>query len=181
MILSGREISSQVANGSITIEPFEKSLLNPNSYNYRLGESLMVSETYIQDPRLPSTWRKILIGAEGVIIEPGRFYLGATFEEIGSKNFVISLIGRSSIGRLGLYLQISADLSQIGLVHRWTLELTSVQPVRVYPRMKIGQVSFWRPSGDRADYNGRYSGTQQPTSSRFWIDWEDGPSTSSSR
>ena len=68
-----------------------------------------------------------------------------------------SLIGRSSVGRLGLFLQITADLGQLGAKHSWTLELKVVQPLIVYPMMKIGQVSFWVPEGEFSDYDGKYA------------------------
>ena len=58
-----------------------------------------------------------------------------------------SLIGRSSVGRLGLFLQITADLGHLGKAHCWTLELKVVQSLIVYPHMKIGQVSFWQVTG----------------------------------
>ena len=66
------------------------------------------------------------------------------------------------MGRLGLFLQLSADLGHIGAVHCWTLELTVVQPVRVYPGMRIGQVSFWVPEGDRVLYGGTYGRISEP-------------------
>ena len=53
------------------------------------------------------------------------------------------LLGRSSIGRLGIFLNVTADLGHIGSCSHWTLEITVVQPVRIYPGTKIGQVSFW--------------------------------------
>ena len=41
MILTNLEIVKQVKKGNIKISPFKKSLLNPNSYNYRLAETLL--------------------------------------------------------------------------------------------------------------------------------------------
>ena len=69
----------------------------------------------------------------------------------------MQLIGRSSVGRLGLFLQITAPLGHIGTCHNWTLELKVVQPLIVYPKMKIGQVSFWYVTGDnKTNYEGKY-------------------------
>jgi dCTP deaminase len=80
-------------------------------------------------------------------------------EEIGSDYYVTSLIGRSSVGRLGIFLQITADLGHLGAKHCWTLELKVVQPVICYPRMKIGQVSFWCVEGETEHlYQGKYAG-----------------------
>jgi dCTP deaminase len=173
VILTGNEIRRQVEKGTITLEPFDVSQLNPNSYNYRLGETIRLSDTVMQNPRASGKWRSERIPQSGLLLVPGRFYLGHTFETIGSNVYVPSLIGRSSLGRLGLYLQISADLGQLGSIHKWTLELTVVQPLRVYPGMRVGQVSFWCSFGDHDPYVGRYVGTDLPTSSRLWLDSEE--------
>ena len=145
MILTGDEIANAQEAGAITIEPFSKRLINPNSYNYRLGEQLLVVEDDIIDPRGTSKTREIIMPESGYTLQPGVLYLGHTLETIGSDQYVPSLIGRSSLGRLGLFLQITADLGHLGTCHKWTLELTVVQPLIVYSGMRIGQVSFWKP------------------------------------
>ncbi|MBX7551545.1 deoxycytidine deaminase [Streptomyces sp. tea 10] len=156
MILTGPAIIEAVGQGEITITPFDRSLVNPNSYNYRLAGTLKVPTTAVTDPRLDTPCRKVEIPEEGFVLQPGTVYLGSTAEEIGSRHFVPSLIGRSSLGRLGLFLQISADLGQLGACHSWTLEIVAVQPLRVYAGMRIGQVSFWAPEGHRQPYQGYY-------------------------
>jgi dCTP deaminase len=168
MILTGPEIARELQRGGVVIDPFEPGQLNPNSYNYRLGTLLKVPLTRIQDPSVPGRWRTIRIPRDGYVLKPNVVHLGHTFERIGSSSFVASLIGRSSLGRLGLFLQLSADLAQLGLVHRWTLEMVAVQPIRVYPYMRIGQVSFWAPQGGVTRYDGNYVGTDLPTPSRPW-------------
>lgn len=144
MILTGHHISLMVSEGRIIIDPFIPSLLNPNSYNYRLGNTIYEIVSPEVDPKKSSTFIKHELTDDGFTLIPGRTYLGHTLEKIGSKEFVTSLIGRSSMGRLGLYLQITADLGHLGQPHCWTLELTVVQPLLIYPEMKIGQVSFWQ-------------------------------------
>ena len=172
MILTGKEIYKEVLAGNVIIDPFDDSLINPNSYNYRLGLELKIPCQQILDPKRVNKWKTITIPEDGILIEPGRVYLGHTYEKIGSSKFVVSLIGRSSVGRLGLYLQLSSDLGQLGAVHQWTLELTVVQPLRIYPLMRIGQVSFWKPEGDITIlYSGKYRDTNSPTPSRFWLDY----------
>lgn len=148
MILTGSAIGDEVANGRITIRPFRNDQLNPNSYNYRLGPELYEVTSPVIDPLIKPALRKLALGSAGVLLQPNRLYLGHTMEVIGSTKYVTSLIGRSSIGRLGLFLQITADLGQLGQPHQWTLELKVVQPLRIYPGMKIGQVSFWVPDGE---------------------------------
>jgi dCTP deaminase len=167
MILTGERIEREVRRGRIEIDPFDRRQLNPNSYNYRLGSLLRVPMHGLQDADKPVPFLDIRVPKEGLVLQPAQLYLGHTVERIGSGHFVTSLIGRSSLGRLGVYLQVSADLAQLGNVHAWTLELMVVQPIRVYPGMRIGQVSFWKPSGRRTEYEGRYRGTDLPTRSRI--------------
>lgn len=157
MILTGNQIEKERKAGRITIEPFECSMVNPNSYNYRLAETLYKVKEDVIDSKKPTSYEKIVIPKEGYVLQPGILYLGSTMEVIGSDTYSMQLIGRSSVGRLGLFLQVSAPLGHIGTSHCWTLELKSVQPLRVYPRMKIGQVSFWCVSGENnLTYDSKY-------------------------
>lgn len=146
MILTGSEIQREVFNGNILITPFDERQVNPNSYNYRLAPSLVRFSPNVIDFRDNFETETIVLGDQGYLLEPGTLYLGATYEKIGSDKYVPSLIGRSSMGRLGLFLQITADLGHLGTFHSWTLELKVVQPLRIYPQMRIGQVSFWKPT-----------------------------------
>ncbi len=88
--------------------------------------------------------------------------MGNTFEKIGSSNYSMRLIGRSSVGRYGLFLQVSADLGHIGACHFWTLEIVPLQNIIVYPFMKIGQVSFWENYGEKNLYKGYYGNFSKP-------------------
>jgi len=161
VILTGPAIKSAVRNGHVSVEPFDETNLNPNSYNYHLAETLLVPST------TGKRWRKIKLPPDGYVLEPGKVYLAATLERIGSDRFVTLLLGRSSIGRLGIFLNVTADLGHIGCCSHWTLELTTVQPVRVYPGMKIGQVSFWlTDESSSVRYRGRYHRDSQPVSNR---------------
>lgn len=147
MILTGSEIEKRILRNEITIDPFISNLMNPNSYNYRLGETLLEITDCPIDTKKSCKTKKITLPKTGYILRPGKLYLGVTCEKIGSTKYVPSLIGRSSLGRLGLFLQITADLGHLGTEHHWTLELKCVQPLKVYPLMRIGQVSFWKPIG----------------------------------
>lgn len=158
MILTGEEIKKQVALGRLHISPFLEQNVNPNSYNYRLGSELLEIIDTVIDPKSEQQFHRIRLTEDGYILQPGRLYLGSTVEEIGSDFYVTSLIGRSSVGRLGIFLQITADLGHLGAKHRWTLELKVVQPVICYPLMKIGQVSFWTVDGEIDHlYDGKYA------------------------
>jgi len=168
MILTGVEIEKGVFAKKIHISPFSKSQINPNSYNYRLSPILLEIIDPVIDPVSESQSRKIEIPEEGFLLLPRHLYLGCTLEEIGSNEYVPTLMGRSSLGRLGLFLQITADLGQLGTRHAWTLELKVVQPLVVYPKMIIGQVCFWKVEGHNDSlYNGKYSGDFVPQCSKL--------------
>lgn len=162
MILSGKEIVEQIGIGNIIIDPFAPHLVNPNSINYRLGDVYTIVPNNLGGNISPCEQANRKIPNEGLLLNPGTIYLATTFENIGSNKFVPLLIGRSSVGRLGLFVQISADMGNLGPSHKWTLELTCVQPVIIYPRMKIGQVSFWVPCGAVAEYTGPYTNYNSP-------------------
>lgn len=169
MILSGDEIKNQVRSGQITINPFLIENINPNSYNYRIGKEIIEIDEAIIDPKQSHSVRNIEMDEGGFLLKPNKLYLARTLEEIGSNKFVASLIGRSSIGRLGLFLQITADLGHLGTSHCWTLELHAVQPLKIYPFMKIGQVSFWEPdSSSLAGYDSGYTQYSLPQTSNFF-------------
>jgi len=162
MILSGAKIISALAVGDIVIDPFEPGLVNPNSYNYRLGNQLIErrpGETAVHGETLSLT-------STGHVLQPGRLYLASTFERIGSRRYVTTLLGRSSLGRLGLFLTATADLGHVGCESNWTLELSVVQPLRIYPGMRVGQIAFWNVIGTNEPYAGRYQSDNAPIPNR---------------
>ncbi|WP_198041549.1 dCTP deaminase [Micromonospora chokoriensis] len=163
MILTGNEIVRQRRLCNITLDPFMPAQVNPNSYNYRLGPVIKPFQG-VDDVGLP-VFSEVEIPSDGYVLQPGRMYLGNTMEVIGSSEYAMSLIGRSSIGRLGLFLQVSANLGHTTSCHQWTLELVCVKPFRVYPAMTIGQVSFWTNFGSVDPYKGHYGRQNEPTES----------------
>lgn len=160
MIITGSEIHKELAAGHITISPFNIKQLNPNSYNYRLGRQL----TYRSDSGKFITQE---ISESGFLLEPHRTYLGHTYETLGSDKYAMSLIGRSSTGRLGLFLQVSADLGHTGSTHKWTLEIVAAKKIIVYPEMLIGQISFWMNEGTVSHYRDGYTRYSNPQESKF--------------
>lgn len=149
--------------GNICITPFSEDQINPNSYNYRLGRFLKVSED--NGEKFWFNTVDLWEYADGYIITPGHIYLGSTYESIGSKKYAMSLIGRSSIGRYGMFLQISANLGHTGSSHHWTLEIVPTLPIKLYYHMIIGQVSFWINDGPKFWTPHRYNQFDEPTES----------------
>ena len=153
MILSAQAIQQAQLEGRIDIDPFDVSNLNPNSYNFRLGSTILKC---CMNAPAGHAFERIDLPPDGFVLAPKTLYLAATLEIIGSTEYAITLLGRSSLGRLGLFLNITADLGHVGTLSQWTLELSVVQPLRVYPGMRIGQVAFWKAYGTTRRYCGRY-------------------------
>lgn len=172
MILSGLKIKEEIKNKRIIIEPFDESDINPNSYNYTLGDYVKIYKNKVLDSKKEEQYEKIYIPDEGLIIYPDKIYLGYTNELIGSDYYVPIITGRSSTGRLGLFVQITSDLVDIGFHGRLTLQLHSTQPVKIYRGMKIGQVMFWKVCGKVKLYNGKYQYATEPRTSEVWRDFK---------
>ncbi len=141
MILSGHEIQAQLGT-NIVIDPFDPARLNPNSYNLTLHDELMVYEEIVLDMRKPNRHRRIKIPPEGLVLSPNQLYLGRTAERTETHNLVPMIEGRSSIGRLGLFVHVTAGFGDVGFCGYWTLEMFAVQPVRIYAGVAICQIIY---------------------------------------
>lgn len=170
MILTGPEIIESASDGRISISPFNREQVNPNSYNVCLGETLVTYTSDTIDAYLPNPTHATKIDSDGFVLQPEELYLGHTVEEVGSDVFVPLLFGRSSVGRLGLFVEITAPIGDIGFHGQWTLMLSPVRPLRVYPGMKIGQIMFFDTLGDIEPYSGKYQGATGPQESQYWRD-----------
>ncbi|NJS42096.1 hypothetical protein HC766_07695 [Candidatus Gracilibacteria bacterium] len=95
-------------------------------------------------------------------MKKNKMYLASTYEKLGSQKYAMRLIGRSSVGRLGLFLQVSADLGHTKSSHSWTLELVACNDIKVYKYMKIGQISFWRNIGEVEEYKSHFNKYNKP-------------------
>lgn len=171
MILTGSEIARQVRLGRIEIDPFHENQINPNSYDFRLGHELLIYQDLELDARQPNKVDTVMIGESGFTLTPDRVYLGSTVERMGSDHYVPIIRGKSSLGRLGLFVNMTADLIDIGSHNNWTLQFHAVQPLVVYAGMRIGQVTFWTPEGEIKLYDGKYQGATGPRSSESFRDF----------
>ena len=151
MVLSGHEIRRRLGK-DIVIAPFDESKLNPNSYNLTLHHELMVYEEVVLDMRRPSRVRRVAIPAEGLVLQPNQLYLGRTVERTETHNLVPMIEGRSSIGRLGLCVHVTAGFGDVGFCGYWTLEMFAVQPVRIYAGVAICQIFYHDIRGAFTEY-----------------------------
>lgn len=167
MILTGAKIEEEYRNGRIEIAPFSPELLNPNSYNVRLGSTIFQYDTNNPiDSKFPCKTKVMEIPTEGIVLEPGQLYLGHTIEVIGSNWYVPLIGGRSSTGRIGLFVHITAPLGDIGYIGQWTLQLRSTVRVRLYSGQCVGQMIFVVPEGRIDLYKGKYQGSVGPQAYR---------------
>ena len=172
MILSGLEIKNHI-NNDIIIEPFDEKRLNPNSYNLSLHNELLIYTNKILDMRKKNDTQKILIPSEGYILEPGILYLGRTQEYTKTENFIPMLEGRSSIGRLGICIHVTAGFGDVGFAGYWTLELFCVQPVKIYPGVQIAQIYYHTISEPYERYtHGKYQNNADIQASMLYREFE---------
>jgi dCTP deaminase len=186
VIFSDRTIKEALAEGRIEIDPLEQRFIQPSSVDLRVDAEFRVFENHKYphiDPReVQDDLTKAVTVAEGdsFVLHPGEFVLGATFERVRlGEDIVARLEGKSSLGRLGLLIHSTAGFVDPGFDGYLTLELSNVAnlPIAIYPRMKIGQISFYQmttaadhPYGTDAA-GSKYQGQRGPTPSRSHVDF----------
>jgi dCTP deaminase len=172
MILSGLEIEQNIGS-SIVIEPFSNSQLNPNSYNLKLHNVLLVYNEKTLDMKLENNSTVITIPDEGYTLQPGQLYLGRTMEYTETHNHVPMLEGRSSVGRLGLFVHVTAGFGDVGFKGYWTLEMFCVQPLVIYAGIEICQIYYHTISPEFKAYNnGKYQNNKGIQASMLYKDFK---------
>ena len=172
MILNGDEIISYKQRGLIDITPWDEKRVGPNSYDvilhptirsYRMRTPADRSNPYlvsVLDPRRTNQTIEITIPKDGYVLRKGEFVLGAT-EETCSNNaddLVPMIEGRSSIGRLGLTIHVTAGFGDLGFCGRWTLEMVAAFDIILIPYMPIAQLYWIRTNPTKRKYCGKYQG-----------------------
>lgn len=172
MILSGLEIASRMGK-DIIIDPYNPAQLNPNSYNLRLHNELLVYDDAVLDMKLENKASKLVIPESGLQLEPGTLYLGRTVEKTKTDALVPMLEGRSSIGRLGMFVHVTAGFGDIGFNGFWTLEIFVVQPLIIYPDVEVCQIYFHHIDGDYKTYSqGKYQNNDTIQPSKLYEDFK---------
>ncbi len=183
MILSDRSIREALAAGRIVIDPFEESFVQPSSVDLRLDRFFRVflnhtmSHIDVKEDQEDLTQLIQIAEDDAFILHPGEFVLGSTVERVGVPDDLVGrLEGKSSLARLGLLVHATAGFLDAGFEGHLTLEFSNVAnlPIKLYPGMKIGQVSFLQmttpaenPYGSKAT-GSKYQGQRGPTPSRYF-------------
>ena len=185
MLLSDRDIRSEIAAGRVAVEPFDEAMIQPSSVDVRLDKFFRVFENHkysVIDPAIEQSelTREVISEEEPFILHPGEFVLASTYEVITLPDDIAGrLEGKSSLGRLGLLTHSTAGFIDPGFSGHITLELSNVAnlPVKLYPGMKIGQLCLIKLSSPAehpygsAIYASRYQGQRGPTPSRSFMNF----------
>jgi dCTP deaminase len=156
MILSDQTILKELGT-NIIISPFNIQHLNPCSVDLTLAPEFKVYTKRYEswgvlkalDPRVPNQTVTFEIPEDGYVIEPGDVYLYACNERIGVKGNIRGKVeGKSSLGRLGLFVHATAGFIDAGFEGSLVLELVPTRPIKLYPNMKICQIEFARVEGE---------------------------------
>ncbi len=173
MILSGKEIVNRQGD-DIIIKPFNEKQVNPNSYNLKLHNELVVYDSHVLDMKKDNTGTKMIIPEEGLLLESNKLYLGRTVEYTETHNLIPMLEGRSSVGRLGLFVHVTAGFGDVGFKGYWTLEIFCVQPIKIYPNIEICQIFYHSIDGDYTSYEGgKYQANKDIQTSMLYKDFEE--------
>jgi dCTP deaminase len=190
VLLSDRDILTEIDKERVQLDPFEPAMVQPSSIDVRLDRFFRVFENHKYPHIDPSVDQPDLTrmvepeGEEPFILHPGEFVLGSTYEVITLPDDVAArLEGKSSLGRLGLLTHSTAGFIDPGFSGHVTLELSNVAtlPIKLWPGMKIGQLCFFRlsspsehPYGSEK-YGSRYQGQRGPTPSRSFQNFHRTP------
>jgi dCTP deaminase len=183
MILSDRTIREELAAGRIVIDPVADADIQPSSVDLRLDRFFRVFRNYtmqvidVKEDQEELTELVEIAEDDAFILHPGEFVLGSTAERVAlPPDLVARLEGKSSLGRLGLLIHSTAGFVDAGWDGHLTLELSNVAnlPIKLYPGMKIGQISFLRMTTEAESPYGsavvgsKYQGQRGPTPSRYF-------------
>jgi dCTP deaminase len=172
VILTGSEIKQRLGS-DIKITPYSESQINPNSYNLRLHNELLVYKNNFLDMKANNETKTLFIPKDGLILSPNKLYLGRTLEHTETRNLVPMIEGRSSIGRLGMFVHITAGFGDVGFKGFWTLEISVLQPLRIYANVEICQIFFHTLEGEITNYkSGKYQDNQGIQGSMLWKDFK---------
>jgi dCTP deaminase len=174
MILSDETLRAMLAERRIVVEPIEPYQVQPASIDLRLGRSfLKIDENTLESLTLDSELPYVQIEKDQIVIPPHSFLLATTIEFIRIPANVTAFVeGRSSIGRIGLFIQ-NAGWVDPGFEGNITLELFNANrlPLRLTSGRRICQIVFaFMDQATRRPYSGKYQGQKGTVGSRIFKD-----------
>lgn len=148
MILTDKSLIEAIEKGEIVITPLNERKIGTNSIDVHLSPNLTVYKEEIIDVKKKNKTEDFTIPQEGLVLLPCQLYLGSTVEYTEFHKHVPFCEGKSSLGRLGINIHATAGKGDIGFKGHWTLEISVIKPVRIYPLMPIAQLIAFMPYGD---------------------------------
>lgn len=176
MILSDKTITKLLAQGTLVIEPVEERQIQPASVDIRLGNTFSIVEDLSTGViSLENAAGYKTIQTDTYILLPGQFVLATTMEYFElPANLTAFVEGRSSLGRLGLFIQ-NAGWVDPGFKGEITLELFNANrcAIELKAGRRVGQLVFAEMDDTAQNpYNGKYQGQRGATGSRVYLDRE---------
>ena len=189
-ILSDKTIKEYLEEGKIVIDPLkDEQQIQPSSVDMRLGDEFkvfkVIRKPYI-DPKDEEDIAEYMESStvpegEAFIIHPNEFALATTQEYVKVPDDLVARVeGRSSMGRLGVTMHVTAGYVDPGFEGRITLEISNIgaMPVALYPGQRVCQLVFETittpaelPYG-HPKRNSKYMKQLKPESSRVKLDYE---------
>lgn len=189
-ILSDVDIEKYLNEGKIVIDPIlDKKQIQPSSVDLRLGDEFkgfkIVTKPYIDpfDKTNLESYMSLITVEEGepFIIHPGEFTLATTFETVKLPEDIVARVeGRSSMGRLGITMHVTAGYIDPGFEGKITLEISNIgkMPVALYPGQRVCQIVFEtmtspsaKPYGHK-ERDSKYMGQTGPQVSKIKQDFD---------
>jgi len=176
MILSDKKLREMIDSGELVVDPIGPESIQPASIDCTLGDHfLVVEDTHMEVLTLDDEIKYREIVGDTITIAPKSFLL-ATIQEYVElpANLTAFVEGRSSIGRMGLFIQ-NAGWVDPGFKGRITLEIYNANslPIKLQKGRRICQLVF--AAMDQATdnpYNGKYQGQDKSVGSRVFKDSE---------
>ncbi|MBD3250035.1 MAG: dCTP deaminase [Candidatus Pacebacteria bacterium] len=170
-VLTHDELLIQIEQKNIEITPFDPQMIGPASIDFHLGNQFRYFETnntptlyHVDNQADYQQITKLTTVDDYFMIQPQQMVLGITQERLKlSSNLCAWIEGRSSIGRLGLTVHITAGFIQPGVNNQQVLEIFNSAPIplALHPGTKICQLVFQETKG-QASYQGKFQHQQQP-------------------
>ena len=167
-VLTQNEIKKAIADGEISVEPYDESAVGAGSIDLRLGNQFRIFKraegVYDVDDDVDYQQITELIEADTIVLQPGETVLSITQEKIIlSPRLCGWLEGRTRFARLGLMVHISASFMQPGVENRQVLEISNMGhvPLRLHAGTHICQFIFERTEGE-AKYQGKFKDQVSP-------------------
>ncbi len=175
VILSDKTIKRMLASGELGIDPLDPAQIEPASIDLRLGDTFLTPKATSGIYSMSEAPEYEATTTDEFIIPTRGFVLATTREIIRLPDNLTAFVeGRSSVGRLGLFIQ-NAGWVDPGFEGAITLELynANAAPMRIEAGRRICQLVLAQADDVVENpYRGKYQGQRITTGSRIHMDSE---------